>query len=115
MNLLCSGYFGDIEVHSTIERFGRGAADELIIPVLGKEGSILITKDLNIHRTRLQDELRKKYNLGAFFIKLPKGNDKHWEIVKLIIREWETIIQNIHKTKRPFGFIVHPKGKFQPM
>jgi hypothetical protein len=112
---LCSGYFGDIEVHSTVDRFGRGALDEEIIPALGAEGSILITKDFNIARTRLQNKLRMEHGLGAFFIKLPKADERHWEIVKLLVNHWEDIVKKSIETERPFGFIVHTKGKFQPM
>lgn len=85
LNSLNKWYFKDVYVHSTKTKFGKGATDEIIIPSIGKSKGILITKDLNIHRTRLQYNLCQQYNIGCFFIKLPKGMDKHWEIVKLLI------------------------------
>jgi hypothetical protein len=51
--------------------FGKGAQDEDWIPVLGAEGSVIITHDLNIHRTRSQRELYKEHGLGAFFFTPP--------------------------------------------
>ena len=54
LNLLSKGYFPKIEVHSTKQIFGRGEPDEAIIPKIGAEGSILITKDFNIKNTQLQ-------------------------------------------------------------
>jgi len=57
----------------------------VIIPVVGKEGGILITRDFNIYKTRLQFELCQQYKLGVFFLTLPKGQNKHWEMVKTLI------------------------------
>ena len=88
LNSLNKGYFKDIYVHSTKTKFGKGEVDEIIIPSIGKTGGILITRDLNIQRTRLQSQLCQQFNLGAFFIKLPKGMNKHWEIVKLLISSY---------------------------
>jgi hypothetical protein len=113
LNSLNKGYFKDIYVHSTKTKFGKGAADEIIIPSMGKSEGILITKDLNIQRTRLQFQLCQQYNLGAFFIKLPKGMDKHWEIVKLLVSSWEEIIDKINTEKRPFAYEIPLRGKFK--
>ena len=115
LNLLCKGDFADIEVLSTIDKFGRGATDEVIIPALGDEGGILISRDLHIVKTRHQHELCNKYKLGAFFLKLSKGESKHWEIVKLLISKWEGIIEKCRSSRKPFGYIIHKAGKFQPM
>lgn len=53
LNSLNKGYFRDVIVYSTKIKLGKGVADEIIIPSIGKSNGILITKDLNIHRTRL--------------------------------------------------------------
>jgi hypothetical protein len=113
LNSLNKGYFKNVYVHSTKTKFGKGAADEIIIPSIGKNKGILITKDLNIHRTRLQYNLCQQFNLGSFFIKLPKGMDKHWEIVKLLVSSWEEIIDKINAEKRPFGYEIPLRGKFK--
>ena len=113
LNSLNKGYFQDIDVHSTKTKFGKGVADEIIIPSIGKSGAVLITKDLNIQRTRLQFQLYQQYNLGAFFIKLPKGMDKHLEIVKLLISSWEEIIDKINTERKPFAYEIPLRGKFK--
>lgn len=113
LNSLNKGYFKDIYVHSTKTKFGKGEVDEIIIPSIGKTGGILITRDLNIQRTRLQSQLCQQFNLGAFFIKLPKGMNKHWEIVKLLISSWEEIIEKLNSEKRPFSYEVPLRGKFK--
>ncbi len=88
LNSLSKGYFRDINVHSTKVKFGKGAADEDILPAIGKAQGILITKDINIHRTRMQFQLCEKYRLGVFFIKPSKGMDRHWWIVRMLVNNW---------------------------
>jgi len=111
LNFLNKGYFSNISVVSTKHKFGKGKPDEHIIPPIGEEGGILITRDLNIKKTRLQYDLCKSYNLGVFFIDLPKGENRHWEMVKSLILHWEEIIDNSLHHKRPFAFSVRKKGK----
>lgn len=94
---------------------GRRVPDEDIIPSIGKEKGILITKDINIHRTRLQYDLCQEHNLGIFFISMPKGMDKHWKIVKSLINHWEDIIRIIEKEKLPFAYRIKPKGKMEKL
>jgi PIN like domain len=113
LNSLNKGYFKEVIVRSTKTQFGKGATDEAIIPVIGKSAGILITRDLNIQRTRLQYQLCKEYKLGVFFLKLPQGMNKHWEIVKLLINSWEEIIEKISSEKRPFGYEIPIRGKFK--
>jgi len=113
LNFLCKGDFADIQVHSTKSVFGKGEKDEVIIPEIGKRNGILITRDFNINKTRLQYELCKKYNLGVFFITLPKGQNKHWEIVKVLIRNWEEVVDKIRKEKRPFAYRISVKGRME--
>ena len=76
LNFLNKGYFQDCQVYSTKTKMGKGKPDEEIIPSIGYSNGIMITKDLNIHRTRLQYRLCEQYNIGIFFLKLPKGLDK---------------------------------------
>ncbi|HET6245504.1 MAG: hypothetical protein H0V01_03715 [Bacteroidetes bacterium] len=109
LNSLNKGYFKDIQVLSTIEKFGRGVKDEDLIPEIGKEGGVLITRDIRIQRTHLQWELCHEYKLGMFFLTLPKGHTRHWDLVKALVNQWEEIAE-IAKNKRiPFGYRVHLK------
>ncbi|HEV7331880.1 MAG TPA: hypothetical protein VGN63_12645 [Flavisolibacter sp.] len=115
LNALNKGYFRDINVYSTKLKFGKGVPDEEIIPAIGKAKGILITKDTNIHRTRMQYQLCERYKLGVFFLKPSKGMDKHWEIVKMLIENWESIVQVINKEKLPFGYEIPTRGKMRKL
>ena len=114
-NLLSKVHFPGVSVQHSSEKFGRGTADEIIIPGIGGEKNILITKDLNINRTRLQSQLCEQHELGAFFIKMPKGQDSSWEIVKMLMYNWEYIVEKTQKEKLPFAFRLKPVGKPERM
>ena len=115
LNSLDKGYFQNVTVSSTKTKFGKGVPDEIIIPSIGKSGGVLITKDVNIHRSRMQYQLCKEYNLGVFFLKPVKGLDKHWEIVKMLINNWEEIINLIIKDRLPFGYEIPGRGKIKKL
>ena len=51
LNSLSRGYYSDVEVHSTKKVFGKGVTDEELIPGIGHNSGILITRDFNIART----------------------------------------------------------------
>ena len=115
LNSLNKGYFREINVYSTKTKFGKGVPDEEIIPAIGKVKGILITKDTNIHRTRMQYQLCESYKLGVFFLKPSKGMDKHWEIVKMLLQNWEEIIRIIQKERLPFGYEIPTRGKMRKL
>lgn len=115
LNSLNKGYFRDFNVHSTKIKFGKGVPDEKIIPAIGKAKAVLITKDLNIQRTKMQYRLCEKYKLGVFFLKPSKGLDKHWEIVKMLIGNWEEIIRIITKKRLPFGYEIPTRGRIKKL
>ena len=115
MNFLNKGYFTDVQVYSTKTKIGRGVSDENIIERLGDSDSILITRDLSIQKTRLQFELCSKYDLGMFFLALPKNENKHWEIVKLLINHWEEINIKIQNEKKPFAYRITKRGKMEKL
>lgn len=109
------GYFREIQVFSTKEKFGKGVKDEIIIPGIGSNKGILITRDINIHKTRLQFELSQQYKLGVFFLTMPKGLDKHWEIVKSLINNWQEIVLKIEKEKTPFAYRIKLRGSMEKL
>jgi len=115
LNFLNKGYFKDVQVYSTKEKFGKGVKDEVIIPGIGKEDGILITRDFNIHKTRFQFDLCKQHKIGVFFLTLPKGQSKHWEMVKLLIMKWEEMIEKIEKERKPFAYRIRVAGKMEKM
>lgn len=115
LNSLNKGHFANVLVYSTKIKFGKGEPDETIILAIGKSKGILITKDISIHKTRLQYQLCEQFELGVFFLKMQKGLDKHWEIVKLLINSWEEIIDKISKEKMPFGYEVPVRGRMKKL
>lgn len=115
LNFLNKGYFRDIQVYSTKEKFGKGEKDEIIIPGIGGSNGILITRDINIHRTRLQNDLCQKHKLGVFFLTMQKGQDKHWEVVKCLINNWEQIISIISREKPPFSYRIKLRGGMEKL
>jgi PIN like domain len=115
LNSLNKGHFPNISVASTKVCFGIGTPDETIIPKIGNENAVLITKDINIRRKQAQFELCQQYNIGIFFIAMPKGGDKHWEVVKLLINNWEDIIQKAERDTKPFAYELKPKSKIKPL
>lgn len=115
LNSLNKGYFRDVNVYSTKTKFGKGVTDETIIPAIGKSNGVLITKDTNIIRKKVQYQLCKQYNLGLFFLKPAKGKDRHWEIVKMLIENWEEIIRIINKEPFPFSFEIPTRGRMRKL
>ena len=98
----------DIEVTSIAKEFGKGVADEDWIPKWGKHKGIFITQDIKITTTKHQAELLTSYNLGAFFLDVPK-NYRYWDKVKIIVNRWQEIVVIIKKTKRPYAYVITPR------
>ena len=115
LNQLNKGYFPQITVYSTKLEFGKGTPDEFLIPKIGEEGSVMVTRDFNIKRTQLQYELCKKSKIGLFFLSPTKGSERHWDIVKLLINHWEEIVKKSAIESHPFAFKITAKGKFHKL
>jgi hypothetical protein len=92
------------EVLSIGNIFGKGAQDEDWIPKIGKEGGVVITQDINIHRSRRQRELFEQHGVGIFFLTPPSKNGyTYWEQVEQVIKRWRDIKKKC-RNKRPFAF-----------
>jgi len=102
----------DIEVTSIVAEFGQGAKDEVWLPQL--EGSIVITQDFNIQRTRHQKSLYLKHGVGMLFIKVSgkKGLD-FWSFFKLLVNSWDEIRAVATQQRAPFACIIDGKGKLK--
>jgi hypothetical protein len=75
-----------VEIFSTVDAFERGEKDEEWIPKVGEANGIVVTQDLNIHRTRHQRELYKVHGVGVVFFKPPKKHGyPYWEMVTQIL------------------------------
>jgi len=103
-------------IYSIPKYFEIGIKDEDWIPKLFNLKGIVITQDTNINRTKKQWDLFTSNNLGGFFIKTSsKTGLNYWDLVKLIINNWEEIKQKNKKTKRPFGYRITQRGKMELM
>ncbi|MEQ8879105.1 MAG: hypothetical protein RLQ12_05710 [Cyclobacteriaceae bacterium] len=105
----------EVEVRSIKKEFGMGAQDEDWLPKIGEEGSCVITRDLNIQRTRHQRELYMKYGVGIFFLAAGKKGLSYWESVKLLIKTWEQIVKYSTRKQRPFAFRLKSNGKLEEL
>ncbi len=99
----------NIEVRSLPDDFGKGAKDENWIPKL-KYGTFVITADVNIRFTKHQRDLFEHYQVGMFFIKIPKGYS-FWDTALLIIKKWESVLATIIEKKPPFAYRIKVKGE----
>ena len=95
----------DIEVTSIAKSFKKGIKDEDWIPKWGKISGIFITQDLRIQKTKHQATLLRTHNIGAFFLKAPKGT-KYWGKVELMIKHWPQIVQLIKTSKTPYTYFI---------
>jgi len=70
LNLLNKGYFVGVQVVSTKHAIRPGADDEEIIPRIGNEQGVLVTRDYNIKKIRVKYELCKTEKIGVVFLPL---------------------------------------------
>jgi hypothetical protein len=116
LNILENPTGDGFEVVSIAAIFGRGVQDEDWIPIVGAEQAVVITQDLNIHRTRRQRELFEEHGVGIFFLTPPsKSGYRYWEQVEQLVRRWSDIKKKC-RSKRPFAFRCTSKsGEFEQM
>lgn len=105
----------NITVKFLPESFEYGVKDKDWIPEVGKEGSCVITQDINISRRKNELELYQKHGVGIFFLRGPskKQGLSVWEMVQALSRNWPEICRIATKEKRPFGYIFTLKGKIK--
>lgn len=87
-----------------IKDFGKGARDQDWIPVIGPEGGVVITQDLNIYRNRQLKQLYIDNGLGIFFFAPPKKGYRYWDMVEQIIKRWRELKNLAKSTNRPFAY-----------
>lgn len=101
-----------IKVFNIRDEFGRGATDEEWIPEVGKQEGVVITQDLNIHRTRQQRELYRQFKIGVVFFKPPKKTGYgYWTMIEKIIEAWPDIKKIAKRKKKPFAYVIKPRSK----
>lgn len=100
-----------ITVKSLQETFGKGIKDLELIPELGKQNAIWITRDKRILLNRIELDLILKNNIGIIIIK-PGKNAKYWDMVSLVFTAWVDI-RELAKEKKPFAYRLLGNGKLE--
>lgn len=105
----------NIEVKFLPETFDYGSKDVDWIPKVGKEGSCVITQDINISRRKDELDLYKKHNVGIFFLKGPskKKGLSIWGMTQALAKNWDEICKIATTEKRPFGYVFGLTGKMK--
>lgn len=95
------------EVKFLPDSFGNGSKDVDWIPQIGKEGSCVITQDINISRRKDELALFEKHKVGMFFLKGPskKQGLSIWEMTQALAKNWDEICQIATTEDRPFGYV----------
>jgi hypothetical protein len=114
LNSLNKGHYSDVTVKSTIHTFGRSAADQDIIPQIAKEDAFFITRDFGKNDPVIFP-LCRQYKVYSFFIYMKPQLNKHWDIVKTIINNWEEMVDKGRNEKRHLLWKVRSKGKMEKL
>lgn len=96
----------NIEVKYLPDAFGFGSKDVDWIPKIGKEGSCVITQNINISRKKDELELYQKHKVGIFFLrgKSKKQGLSVWEMTEALAKNWREICQIATSYNKPFGY-----------
>lgn len=106
----------DIEVHSVKDVYGKGAQDEDWLPMVGEENGIVITQDYRIQTQRHQKEIYIDAGVGILFLKPPsKTGFSYWDMVRILVNQWDEIKGILRKNKPPFAFRYTSRRKFEKL
>jgi hypothetical protein len=110
LNCLQKGYRqDDVEVLHVAQEFGKGLPDEDWIPRVAQHHGVIVTEDMNIHRTRSQYALCQQNKVGVFFLRPPRHTPfRYWQWVDIIIRHWAAVKELAGREARPFSFVITP-------
>lgn len=67
---------------------------------------MVVTQNLDIHRTRAQWALCQDNKVGFFFFKPPRAGWDYWLIVREVVNRWDASKDVAASTKRPFGRVI---------
>lgn len=105
--------FGE-SVHHLQDEFPEDAKDIDWLPVLGKRGWILVTRDERIRYNRLEREQFSAHSIGAFF--LSGKNMGRCEQIQQVVKAWPRMKYEAQKARRPFALrVARNGGKIEPM
>jgi len=106
-----------VTIHDHPEGLRPGMPDAEWMPIVGKKGWAILTKDSRILKNPLETDLFIEHKLLGFFVKDAK---KHhltgWELAKLIINRFDDIENTARSLAPPMAFeIAHNAKRMQPL
>lgn len=102
---------GQLEVKSLQDTFGQGIKDPDLIPELGKQKAIWITRDKRILQRGIELHLILENNLGVVILR-PGKRAKHWDMVMIIMKAWPEI-RELAKENKPFAYRLFQNSKLE--
>lgn len=100
-----------IAVKSLQDTFFKGIKDADLIPKIGKQKAIWLTRDKRILQRSIELQLILENDIGVIILR-PGKRAKHWDMVKIVINAWEEI-REIAKEKKPFAYRLHHNSKLE--
>ena len=102
-----------IEVKFLPDVYGYSTEDLDWIPKVGKDKGFVITQD--IHITKRKDEIAA-YNKNGIGLFLLRGKSKKqglsvWDMVQILAKNWEDMVQIILSKEGPFAYTVQLNRK----
>ena len=102
----------NIEVLHVVDKFGKGAADEVWIREIAQMHGAVVTQDFDIRRTKSLRELCAAFKLGMFFFRPPKKTSyRYWEWIRWVVRQWCDMTNRARTTEPPYAFVITPRSK----
>jgi len=100
-----------IEVKYLSDVYGTGSADLDWIPQVGAEGSFVITQDVHISKRKDEVEAYRKNGVGLFFLRgtSKKSGLSVWEMVQILAKNWEDMMEIILKEEGAFAYTILTK------
>ena len=92
-------------------RFRLGTADEIWLPVAGREQWLVVSCNKAILNAEAQREIFIREKVGAVF--LTSGQERKIELLKLILRKLEWLERIDEEETRPFAFEMTIGGKIR--
>ena len=78
-------------VKSIQDGFSKGFKDPTLIPKMGKQNAVWITKDKHLLKRKAELKLILDYKIGVFILSPYWSKVKHWKQVIMIISLWQEI------------------------
>lgn len=103
----------DIPFIAHDDKFAKNCADVDWLPVVGREGWIVITRDKNIRRK--PNELQAFKDAKAIAFALASGNASAEDTARLVVGLYPRILRKVRGTKSPAMFSVTLAGTISPV